>query len=428
MIDDTEEQFQNAVRYLYDLEVFGINLGLDRMKALLNAFGNPHQNMKFIHIAGTNGKGSVAAMLDSVLREHGYNTGLYTSPHLVDVRERIRFNGDFISKQDFITFVRKLEPAIKQYQCTFFEAMTALALLYFSSKNIDYAILEVGLGGRLDATNVVTPVCSVITSVQFDHTSHLGKTLKDIAVEKAGIIKENIPSVVGDLPLEAKSEIVKIAQSRKSMITDASVKYRLTHVDVSKDKSFFQVETPLWGDKPFEIPFIGEFQVKNTLIVLAALFQLTDHNLALSYNHINNGLRKAVWQGRFQKIQENPTVIADVAHNPASMQQLVKNFEKLYQDSKIVILLGLLDDKDYKQIIEILKPVAKIIVPLEFEAKRALNPSVLQREICKSGIESGPVSTVAEGLDYALKHYKNYIICATGSHFVIGEVFKKIKA
>ena len=208
-----------AIEYLFGLQRFGWKLGLDRIFKLLNAFDDPQRRVSFVHVAGTNGKGSVSAMLASICRRAGYRTGLYTSPHLLDVRERIRLNGRMIPKKRFTALVNQLVPVSDELGCTFFEFITALAFLYFAEQKAEIVILETGLGGRFDATNLVVPVLSVITNIDYDHTEHLGTDLVSIAQEKAGIIKDSIPCLIGDMPKEAERAVIAVCRKKTARIT-----------------------------------------------------------------------------------------------------------------------------------------------------------------------------------------------------------------
>ncbi|MBU0502670.1 MAG: bifunctional folylpolyglutamate synthase/dihydrofolate synthase [Candidatus Margulisbacteria bacterium] len=334
--------------YLNSLQKFGMNLWLERITYLLEKLNNPHLKFKSIHIAGTNGKGSTAVMISSILKEAGYKVGLYTSPHLFDYTERVKINGRDISSKEFkrgLAIIEKVarEPRIlfsgsraHKETSTIFEVLTALAFWYFAKKGVDYAVVEVGLGGRLDATNVLTPLASVITNIELEHTEILGKTLSKITAEKAAIIKPGVPAVTAEHKKDALQVIKRESRRNKSVLIAVSRK----QLAVSSS-------------------LIGEHQKLNAACAIAAI-RLA--RIKVTKKAIKQGLQKAKWPGRFQVVSKKPLVIVDGAHNPAGAKVLVAALKKLYPKTKFTIIYGCQKTKDHKSCLKFLKPVtAKLI-------------------------------------------------------------------
>ena len=327
----------SGYRYLSSLEKFGINLGLERITCLLEQLKNPHEQFKSIHIAGTNGKGSTAAMMASILKEAGYKVGLYTSPHLFDYTERIKINGQDISWQDFqegLRVVKKVAQIMKD-QPTIFEVLTAVAFRYFAQKKVDYAVVEVGLGGRLDATNVLIPEVSVITNIDLEHTEILGKTLAKISAEKAAIIKPGVPVVTAEHKQEALKVIKKIGKNNSSL-------------------SILVTRYPL----SVTGKLLGAHQKLNAACAVAAI-RLA--RIKVSRSAIKNGLRKTAWPGRFQVISKKPLIIVDGAHNPAGVKSLRVTIREQFPD-KFTVIFGCQKTKDFKKMLREIKPVAARLI------------------------------------------------------------------
>lgn len=328
--------------YLESLEKFGINLGLERITRLLEKLGNPHLKFKSIHAAGTNGKGSTCAIIASILKEAGYKVGLYTSPHLLDYTERIKINGIDISRREFADGIRRIKKAAEEIrgqrrrigQPTVFEVLTALAFWYFAKKEVDYAVVEVGLGGRLDATNVITPLVSVITNIDYEHRAILGNTLARIAFEKGGIIKPKVPVVTAERKREPLLTLKKICEERGSL---------LAQVD----------RAPGTG------ALVGEHQQTNAACAIAAI-RLA--GIKVVRKDIAGGLKGVNWPGRFQVISRKPLTIVDGAHNPAGMFALIKTLRGEYPGRKFTFIFGAQKDKNYAAMLRLIKPLAKEII------------------------------------------------------------------
>ncbi|MDD4179919.1 MAG: bifunctional folylpolyglutamate synthase/dihydrofolate synthase [Candidatus Margulisbacteria bacterium] len=340
------------MKYLESLEKFGINLGLDRINYLLEQLDNPHLKFKSIHVAGTNGKGSTCAMIASILKEAGYKVGLYTSPHLFKYNERIKINGRDISDKEFLEGIQLIQevagkPATKRrgfqppnhpstQPPTVFEVLTALSFWYFAKKKVDYAVVEVGMGGRLDATNVITPLVSVITNVELEHTAVLGNTLAKIAVEKGAIIKPRVPAVTAESKLPVLKVLQHIAEKNRSTLVAVNVK-----------------------DEKFPSGLIGAHQQLNAACALAAI-KLA--NIKASKSEILVGLKKVSWPARFQIVTKKPLTIVDGAHNPAGTKVLIETLQNKFPGKKFSFVIGAQEDKDSPAMLEELTPVAREII------------------------------------------------------------------
>ncbi|MFA4844453.1 MAG: folylpolyglutamate synthase/dihydrofolate synthase family protein [Candidatus Margulisiibacteriota bacterium] len=331
-------QMGEGNKYLLSLDKFGINLGLERIERLLKELGNPQLRFQSLHVAGTNGKGSTCVMIASILKESGYKVGLYTSPHLFDFRERIKINGRDISRSDFKRGLAKVEALSRSWpeQPTVFEVLTAVAFWYFAEKKIDYAVVEVGLGGRLDATNVLTPLVSVITNIDLEHKAVLGNTLAKIAIEKGGIIKPRVPVITG----EQKPAALKVLQYQAEKNGSVLIQVNSQGAGLSSG-------------------LIGEHQKINAACALAAV-RLA--GIKADKEAILRGLARTNWPARFQVVARRPLTIVDGAHNPAGMATLVATLKAEYPDTKFTFIIGAQGDKDAAEMLRLIAPLAKKII------------------------------------------------------------------
>ncbi len=382
--------FDEALDWLYSTQQFGIKLELDNMKALLSLLGNPEKGLKFLHVAGTNGKGSVCAFLDAILRAGGYKTGLFTSPHLADFRERICLNGTPISQQEVaegLTLLRNAADNANTLAPTFFEFTTALAIWHFSRQNADIVVWETGLGGRWDATNVVTPVVSVITSISYDHTQWLGETLAKIASEKAGIFKPSIPAVSAPQLAEAAEELRRRADGN-------GVPLRF-------------VEAP-WSTS--EIGLRGMHQRWNAALAVAAL-----DALPLSPDSIRQGLAHVQWPGRFQMLSDR--LVVDGAHNPDATRALVATWREVFGNRRASVVFGSLRDKESVEMLRILSEIAEefLFVPVANARSRSANEHPAPEGMIARYFENS-----AMALNTALAG--GGMVLVAGSLFLVGEV------
>lgn len=423
--------YNDTLQYLYSLQKFGIKLGLRKIRALLRFAGNPEQRFPSVHIAGTNGKGSTSAMIASILQEAGYIVGLYTSPHLIDFTERIRINGKEIDWETVVHYTELLRPKITELKCTFFEATTAIAFLHFASEKVDIAVIETGLGGRLDATNVISPLLTIITSISLEHTEHLGKTISRIAREKAGIIKPRVPCVIGNLPEDAEKVIRRIAASKRARIISAPKAAPFQIMSNTLDGLTVTLKTKQKTYDELFIGMSGGFQAENArLAVLASeiLSGQVSKNFALDAEAIRNGLRNVRkntgTRGRLEVVRKNPRVLIDVAHNPDAIARLAESLDRLGVRISIIIF-GVMRDKDYGQMLINLKSISDRMVAVAARIDRSLEVTNLASTARHLGFRVTPGGTVRRGLMVALKSAtKSETILVTGSFYVVGEALQ----
>jgi len=414
--------YQQTLSYIYNLERFGVKLGLKNINSFLGNIGNPHLDFPSIHIAGTNGKGSTAAILESILCSAGYRVGLYTSPHLVDLRERIRICGKHIDQKSVVRFINRYKNEIDKNKYTFFEVITTLAFDYFSRKKVDIAILETGLGGRLDATNVVTPLVSIITSISLEHTDILGKTIFKIAFEKGGVIKKDVPVISGVQNKEATRVLRDICNKRGASLLDVNKIGKWKIKDMDLRGTCFDLVTTLNQYKDLKINLIGEHQVQNAAVAICAAELLNQKGWKISKQDIYEGLKKVNWRARFEVFQKNPLVILDVAHNPEGISVLIDTFSCLFKNRKIIFVFGVLDDKDYKEMLKKLSEKVKLLILTEPNYYRAQKLEKLEKEANRLKIQYKSIPKVKDACLYGLKAAsKKDILCITGSHFTVGE-------
>jgi dihydrofolate synthase/folylpolyglutamate synthase len=387
--------FQNQGASAYKNDLSNIIL-------LDNYLQNPHKKFKTIHVAGTNGKGSTSSLLASVLQEAGYKVGLYTSPHLKDYRERIRINGNMISESYVVDFVAKHKPFFQEHQLSFFEMSVGLAFDYFSHEKVDVAIVEVGLGGRLDATNVITPLLSVITNIGLDHTQFLGNTLDKIAFEKGGIIKKNVPVVIGEFIDETKSVFEALAESNSSEITFA------------QDQDF----------ENFPCALLGDYQVANKKTVLSALFCLKDV-FSVSKEAIKKGFLNVVTNtgllGRWQILNNEPKVVCDTAHNSHGLKVVLSQIKKEHFET-LHFVLGVVNDKDLDSIFHLFPKEARYYFCTP-NVSRGLDTKFLYEKAIEYGLKGEVYSSVRDAYESArLLADKSDFIYIGGSTFVVAEI------
>ena len=425
--------YSEAIDYLYNsLPVFqkeGMSAykpGLGTSIALDDLFGNPHRKYKTVHIAGTNGKGSTAHTLAAVLQSAGYKVGLYTSPHLFDFRERIRINGEKIPHEAVVSFVERWleyykEDKYKSLSPSFFELTSTMAFEYFAAEKVDVAIIETGLGGRLDSTNIITPVLSVITNISLDHTSLLGDTIPKIAFEKAGIIKHGIPVVIG----ERQEETVQVFET-KAKSEDAELIYASpVKSEISEDGIIYK-DTP-YGDFIGELK--GEYQIKNTATVIASLAQLEKCGFDITAKSVSEGFKNVTWlthlMGRWTTIGENPKTLCDTGHNVGGWKYITDQFDN-YKSGTVHLIIGFAADKD---IMPVLRLIAGISTPVRLyfsspSVKRGLNADALAEKAKELGLDGVIIPDVNEALTMAKRNADpiNDMILIAGSNFLIADL------
>ncbi len=402
--------FQQILKELYKLQRLGIKTGLEHTERLLDACGNPHRKLKFIHVAGTNGKGSSCAMIFSILREAGLNVGLYTSPHLIRFNERIRVNGVPISDAAIVKFMDLFFDDVKTIESTFFETTTAMALWYFNNQKVDYAVIETGLGGRLDSTNVINPEISVITKVSVDHREILGDDIKIIAHEKAGIIKKGIPVISC-----SQSESVQSVFKEKARFVGTEIQFvkEPDHCEVSLEGTTFT-----WCNKIFTTSLIGAHQAVNASLGVAAARLLIHH---ITRSLVNKGLKRTLWPGRFQVLTSNNSIIYDVAHNADSVHCTLKTISSIF-NTKPIGLFALKKDKELCSIAKSIKGHFETILTFDHEndlLMRAVDLSGLLKEY---NINAQPISRLSDFVSLVNKDNPGLIF---GSHYIAEQIFKQ---
>lgn len=417
--------YNETLRFLYDLQLFGIKVGLKNIQSLLSFSGNPERRFPSIHIAGTNGKGSTAAMIASILTASGYKTGLYTSPHLVHFGERIRIDGKRIDEEEIVRYTKLLRPAIERTGATFFEATTAMAFQYFADQHVDVAVIETGLGGRLDATNVLTPLLSIITTIGLDHTEYLGTTLAKIAYEKGGIIKEGVPCLTSVKDSSSLHVLKSTAKSRQTRIIRADMRSTMRISGNSLDGLILEITTDRKKYTNLKVSLVGEHQSGNArLAILAAEYLRTEHAF-----DTEKGIRRGLGavqhfsglRGRLDVISSSPLVIADVGHNPDGIRTALSALRKICP-GKFVTLFGVMKDKDYRGMIREIGAVSRVTVAVQPETERALASSIIAEEFHVLGYKAIDGRRVAEGLAIAKSEARtNEPILVIGSHYVVGE-------
>lgn len=422
--------YQQTLDYLYNTLPMFSHMGSAAFKKdltntllLCKRLDNPHKKFKSIHVAGTNGKGSVSHMLAAIFQTAGYKTGLYTSPHLYDFRERIKVNGVMCSEDFVVDFTERLKPAIAEIQPSFFEITVAMAFDYFAQQEVDIAIIEVGLGGRLDSTNVITPELSIITNIGWDHMNMLGSTLEEIACEKAGIIKENIPVVIGEKKQETENIFRKIASQKQAPIFFAEENFSVTNYKLLIDSIEISVADKNSFITDYRLDLAGIYQTKNILSVLMALDLLRHWNIL----HQQTGTAlKNVKQitgllGRWEVIHHEPTVVLEVAHNKDGIEQMLNHIENISFD-KLHIVFGVVKDKDVDAILKLLPKNAQYYFT-QAHIPRALDAKVLQEKASGISLKGNDFNNVNEAIRNALTNSaKNDLIIVCGSIFLVAEV------
>ncbi|MBI5301666.1 MAG: bifunctional folylpolyglutamate synthase/dihydrofolate synthase [Chloroflexi bacterium] len=433
--------FQDALQYIYSFATYEIipataavpkNLKLERMPHLLAALGNPHHRFQSVHIAGTKGKGSTAAMTESILRAAGYRTGLYTSPHLHTFCERIQVAGKMISRDEVVAGVAKLKPIVAEFpNITTFEIITALAFDHFATHAVDFAVIEVGLGGRLDATNVVTPRVAVITSISYDHTAILGDTLTKIAREKAGIIKPGIPVVSAAQNEEARLVIEATAHERGALYVQVTQDNlfraaNMTH-RIAADSQTLDGQRIVWSRveqaDALDLRLLGRHQIANATTVLAAIAMLREQGIAISDDAIREGFANVQWQGRFEILSRDPCVILDGAHNADSAHQLVATLRDFFPRAGLHFVFGSSNDKDIAGMLTELLPHAASFTITRSHSARAADPGQIAQLCAQSGVRAMLAPDPITALQLAQEQARpGDVVCATGSLFVVAEV------
>ncbi|MEJ5301496.1 MAG: folylpolyglutamate synthase/dihydrofolate synthase family protein [Thermodesulforhabdaceae bacterium] len=418
---DELDSYNRVLKELYLLQKIGIKFGLNRTEHILERLGNPHVGIKYIHVGGTNGKGSVVAIISSILKAHNYRVGSYTSPHLLRFTERIRINWQEIAPSRVVDLYKSVKSVLMpESPPTFFEFVTAMAFLYFKQENVDWGVIEVGMGGRLDCTNVITPQVSIITNVGFDHQEFLGTSLAAIAREKAGIIKPGVPVITAARQPVVQS-IIKTTSSRLG--SDLLVFGKDFNIRKNSPQTF-HYQGWMRTFQNLTLPLIGEHQRENAALALAALEVLEERGvIELRENEVRTGLAETSWPGRAEIISRNPTIVLDGAHNPHGAESLKHILRTYFNYNKLYFIIGIMGDKDVRGILRRLLPQAEAVIFTRPRYSRAADPEGLKK-IARSYISRCYViPDVAQAIEYAKSEAgPNDLICITGSLYFIGEV------
>ena len=409
-------------KYLEQLRLVGSRFGTDCEKELLSLLGNPQDKLRFIHVAGTNGKGSFCSMMSSVLQKQGYKVGLYTSPYIVVFNDRIRVNGLPIAEDDINDLflrVRQKADTMKTPPSSF-DFITAAAFLWFYETKCDIVVLEVGLGGRYDSTNVIKNcLLSVITGIAFDHTEILGDTIEKIAWEKAGIIKESCPALYGGNDEKSLAVIEKECEEKHSELTVKNPDL-LKILSTTLDGTEFEFD-----GKEYFIRLLGLYQPANAATVLAAIDVLRKHGFEISETAVKDGLSSAVWQARFEKIADEPVVLYDGGHNPQGVRAAVESVRAYFGDKKINLLVGILADKAHGEMAEELAKIADRVICIAPPSPRALPAESLAEEFCEAGANARAANSIKEGVKIALSYKKPVLVI--GSLYSYNDVSESVR-
>jgi dihydrofolate synthase/folylpolyglutamate synthase len=391
------------------------------MYTLMQSLDNPQNDYPSIHVAGSKGKGSVSAFCATALQTEGYKVGLYTSPHLRDFEERIQINDEPISRSDLVEFVDEIKPYVSAIpRLNTFEITTAIAFWYFSRKGVDIAVIEVGLGGRLDATNVITPKVSVITALFLEHTNILGETIAEIAYEKAGIIKPGVPVVASPLRAEARKTVENIAANKKAILIKMGSDYTFKKSKSSLDQQTFTLNSLKTGEAvSLDIRLLGQHQVENAATAYVALQQARKQGVPISEKAIHDGFAFTEWPARFEILRQDPPVVVDSAHNPDSARRLRQTIEEYFPNRPIVIIFGVSEDKNILGMVKELLPGTTQFICTQSTHPRAMGANALMNLVKAFGIPVIALDDVGKALEYALEiGRENAIVLVTGSIFV----------
>ncbi|RPJ82332.1 MAG: bifunctional folylpolyglutamate synthase/dihydrofolate synthase [Deltaproteobacteria bacterium] len=417
-------EFDQCISALYGLHRFGIILGLETTKAILNGLGNPQNRFASVHIAGTNGKGSIASYICSILRESGFKVGLYTSPHLVRFNERIKVNNREITDQEVLDAYKAVKRiGYGDREPTFFEYTTAMAFYHFGQQNIDWAIIETGMGGRMDSTNVVDPAVSVISNISLEHQKYLGDTLEQIAFEKGGIIKKDTAVVTGAVQENVLSVFQRLADERSAPLYRLGKDFRAEPEGHNAFTYFGLHET--WPN--LQTGLQGRHQVDNAAIALSAceILQMgykKQPPIAIPANAVKDGLRKTKWPGRLEKIMDSPLVILDGAHNLDAVRILSQYITEELSGRRITLVAGILDDKSYEAMLQNLLPHCARVILTRSKIDRAIDPMIMKPVAEKYISDVIIVDDVSEAVQYALETVsQDEAVCISGSLYVVGE-------
>lgn len=424
--------YSEAMNFIANTSRFGMNFGLSRVEKMLELLGNPQNKIKCIHIAGTNGKGSTTAMIASILKEEGYTVGMYTSPYLEEFEERIQINGVNIPKERLAELVSKIEKVSEEIVTlgfdnpTQFEIITAIMFLYFSEENVDYAIIEVGLGGRLDATNVIDPVLVVITSISYDHMNILGETIEEIAGEKCGIIK-NSP-VVTYPQVEEAMKVIEEKCKEKSVQLIKTSESSIKEVIINKNDNTQKVKLEVGNElKEYKLALIGKHQVKNAMVVLNTIEAFKTLGGSVKEESIKAGLENVRWIGRMERLNKNPMVVIDGAHNIDGIRTLKESVKEYFSYNKLILILGILGDKQVKEMVNTIGSLGEDIILTEPHNERAESLEVMESYLKEEKKNVYKIMNYREAYEKALDlANEDDLILICGSLYMVGDMRKEI--
>lgn len=416
--------YREALKYIESTQKFGSILGLERIRKLMELLGNPQKKLKFVHVAGTNGKGSTVAFMGSVLTQAGYKVGIYTSPGLHRFNDRIRIGTRDIEDERLAEIISRIRRRVEEMtdmglqSPTEFEIITALALVYFHEEDCDLVLLEVGLGGRLDSTNVIeAPMVSVITTIDYDHMDILGNTLGEIAGEKAGILKSGTELIL--YPQVEEAEIVILKKADELGIPVHKVSF--SHVRYLDHDDY--VQRFMLDHEEYKITILGEHQVRNAVVAMEALNALDSQGMRIPHDALKRGLLMAKWPGRFEILSHTPMFVVDGAHNLQGVTILNDNLEKYFPGRKVIFIMGVLADKNYLEMVLEVMPLAKSFIAVPVNSPRALSQEALRQVIEDEGMEALSADSISEGINTALSLAQGEdVICAFGSLYYVPEV------
>ena len=411
----TSPDFSALLESLFNLQRFGIKLGLEHTFRLLDFIGNPQDDLTMIHVAGTNGKGSTCAMIAKILYASGRNVGLYTSPHLIRFNERIRVNGYPIPDKKIITFMKKVDRVVQEIESTFFETATAMAFDYFKEQKVDVAVIETGLGGRLDSTNVIKPEVTLISHISMDHMDILGKDIEKIANEKAGIIKNNVPLIISKQTPKVKNILLKKAKQERAPVTELGP---ISNISVTTSGTSFQ-----YKNNQYFTPLIGNHQALNAGLAIECIKQFEPQ---LQNHMINYGLKKVCWPARIQQLDDR--LYYDVAHNEAGLDIFLKTIRNIFMDVPIIGLFCLKGDKEFNSIAKNLSgKFSKLFVTTD-QNRLLLSTDKLSKKLLFFGITNEPVNSVSSGVYQMKELIKDAGVgIIFGSHFIAEEVYSEFE-
>ncbi|MBR4279100.1 MAG: bifunctional folylpolyglutamate synthase/dihydrofolate synthase, partial [Clostridia bacterium] len=414
--------YDEALEYIHSVEWMGSRPGLSRTQELLARLGNPERDLKYVHVAGTNGKGSTCSMLDSVLREAGYKVGLYTSPYIVRFNERMCVDGEPIADEELAELVSVIKPIADAMEDkpTEFELITAIAFLYFKRHNCDIVVLEVGMGGRLDSTNVIeSPIVAVITGIAIDHASVLGNTVREIAAEKAGIIKRGVEVVYGGRDDDAFEVICAKAEETEAKVTRVS-HHTIKIAEMTVYGSRFEYDCI----EDIELGLCGSYQPENASTVIETVRKLNSNGFYIDEDALRKGLKNAKWRARFELLNEDPIVIFDGSHNLQGVTAAMESVKGFFGESKVLLLMGVLADKEYGAMLDKIVPCVKSAFCITPPSPRALDSATLAQEFDKRGVAAVAFGTLYDGVEAAYREAvtQNMPLVMLGSLYMYGEV------